>query len=318
MHKNKVIIEKKNMNNQDNLMIFEISRMAAINGPGIRTMIHFKGCNLDCRWCSTPESKSFAKQLSFVPAKCIKCLECVEKCPAGAISFSNLKGIEINRSYCTNCMECAKVCCSRALSVIGENYSVYELMDLIKRDANLYRRSGGGVTLSGGEALLHVNAAMMELLTELKQEGISVGFDTAGYVEKCVLDKIIPFTDFFLWDVKLLDSYQHKKYTGKDNDVILDNLRYIDSKGVDIYLRCPIIPGVNNNEEFFSKLASLAGELHMVREIHLLPFHKLGEARYSKIGLESPYFNMGALQDDYILEQQQKLAEQGYKVKIIR
>ena len=302
---------------QDNLMIFEISRMAAINGPGIRTMIHFKGCNLDCSWCSTPESKSFARQLSFVSTKCIGCGDCIEKCQTGAISFADKESIQINRSRCTNCMECVEVCCSSALSVIGKYYSVSELMDLIKRDANLYRRSGGGVTLSGGEALLHVNAAMIELLTKLKQEGISVGFDTAGYVEKCVLDKIIPFTDFFLWDVKLLDSYQHKKYTGKDNDVILDNLKYIDRQGVDIYLRCPIIPGVNNNEEFFSKLASLAGELHMVREIHLLPFHKLGEARYSKIGLESPYFNMGAIQDDYILEQQQKLAEQGYKTKII-
>lgn len=308
----------KDISDSENyLHVLEMSRMVTINGPGIRTMVHFKGCNLDCRWCSTPESKSFRQQLAFSSQNCICCRQCVSICPAGAISFSMQKGISVRRQLCTECFQCAETCCTRSLSVLGERYTAEGLFDLLIRDINLYQRSGGGVTFSGGEVLLHINYEMMRLLDMLKEAGISVGFDTAGCVEKKILDQVIPYADFFLWDVKILDTEDHKKYCGIGNERILENLRYVDSQKVPVYLRCPVIPGVNDSDAHFSGIENLVSSLHMIKEIHLLPFHKLGGARYERIGLENPFEKMNDLPEGYIQEKQKKLKEHGYRVKII-
>lgn len=300
-----------------NLSIFEISRMATINGPGIRTMVHFKGCNLNCEWCSTPESKSYEPQLAFMTKKCIGCGQCMKACITNAISVGESNVASIDWDKCTNCLKCAGECCSTALSVIGKKYSVEEIFDYIIRDKNLYYRSGGGVTFSGGEVLTHVNKQLLNLLAKLKEEGISIGFDTAGCVNEDVIDKILPYTDFFLWDIKLLDEKQHEKYTGKSNKKILQNLFKVDKAGICIYLRCPIIPGVNDNDEFFDQLTKLAKNLRALKEIDLLPFHKLGTARYTNIGQNDPYLNFGKVSDDYLMKKKEELLSQGHNAKIV-
>lgn len=305
------------LENEKHLSIFEISRMATINGPGIRTMVHFKGCNLNCAWCSTPESKSYEQQLSFSEQKCIGCRVCMELCGEKAISIGENGLAEIEWEKCTNCLRCADKCCSTALSVIGERYSVGEIFNYIMRDKNLYFRSGGGVTFSGGEILTHVDVALIRLLEKLRDEKISVGFDTAGCVSEEIIDAILPYTDFFLWDIKLLDEQQHKRYTGKSNRTILSNLFKVDEAGICIYLRCPIIPGVNDNDEFFASLIDMAKKLKSLKEIDLLPFHKLGTSRYSRIGLQNPYSEIKELSEDYLEKKCKRLLEEGFNAKIV-
>ena len=305
------------LENEKRLSIFEISRMATINGPGIRTMIHFKGCNLNCAWCSTPESKSYEQQLSFSEQKCIGCRVCMELCSEKAISIGENGLAEIEWEKCTNCLRCADKCCSTALSVIGERYSVGEIFNYIMRDKNLYFRSGGGVTFSGGEILTHVDVALIRLLEKLRDEKISVGFDTAGCVSEEIIDAILPYTDFFLWDIKLLDEQQHKRYTGKSNRTILSNLFKVDEAGICIYLRCPIIPEVNDNDEFFASLIDMAKKLKSLKEIDLLPFHKLGTSRYSRIGLQNPYSEIKELSEDYLEKKCKRLLEEGLNAKIV-
>ncbi len=305
------------MNHNRGLRVLEISRMATHNGPGLRTMIHFKGCDLDCAWCSTPESRSFEQQLALLEKKCIKCGACARACPEKIIDFDQNQGVSIKWENCARCFKCAEVCCSTALSVVGKIYSAGELYHEIIKDQVFYKRSGGGVTFSGGEALLHVGDELLDLLERLRQEEISIGFDTAGCVERAVLEKVIPYTEFFLWDVKLMDDRAHKKYTGKGNEVILRNLRYVDEMGKDLYLRCPIIPGINDHDEHFQGLMDLADQLKSVKEIHFLPFHRLGASRYHKIGLADPYQGMKDVSRAYIMEKQQAFIEKGYIAKII-
>lgn len=305
------------MNDNRGLHVLEISRMATHNGPGIRTMIHFKGCDLNCAWCSTPESRSFEKQLSLLEKKCVRCGACAEACPEQAIAFDQNQGVSIKWEKCVNCFKCAEVCCSTAFSVIGQIYSAEELYHEIIKDRVFYKRSGGGVTFSGGEALLHVSDELMGLLERLKQEQISIGFDTAGHVKKAALERVIPYTEFFLWDVKLIDDQAHKKYTGKGNEIILSNLRYVDQMGKDLYLRCPIITGINDNDRHFQGIMDLANQLKSLKEIHFLPFHRLGTSRYHKIGLDHPYHGMKDVSRAYIIEKQQAFIEEGYIAKII-
>lgn len=304
------------MNNKQ-LNVFEISRMAMHNGPGIRTMVHFKGCNLGCTWCSTPESKSPERQLSLMKKYCIGCKMCEITCRQGAVTFNGLEGPLIDWERCNNCFDCTETCCANGLAIIGRYYKAEQLHEIITRDQNLYKRSGGGVTFSGGEALLSVSDELIILLKMLKRDGISIGFDTAGCVEQDTLKKILPYTDFFLWDVKLLDDELHKKYTGRGNKLILNNLKYVDEKGIDLYIRCPIIPGVNDNDEFFDELLKLCQKLKNIKEINLLPFHKLGESRYEKIGKKDPYCDMKEVSREHIAEKQQLLIDKGYATKII-
>lgn len=305
------------MDQERKLNVFEISRMATHNGPGIRTMVHFKGCNLSCQWCSTPESRPFVHQLSFFRKRCISCGACVNVCPQKAIQLHTENGIQIDRKKCDHCFACTEACCSTALSVIGKLYSAEELYQILIRDKNLYSRSGGGITFSGGEALLHVSDEMIRLLEKLKTEEISVGFDTAGLVEQKVLDRILPYTDFFLWDIKLMDEELHKKYIGQSNEKILKNLRYVDGRGVDLYIRCPVIPGINDNDSFFHELLSFVKQLKSVKEINLLPFHQLGASRYEKIGMKDPYSDMKDVSRDYIAEKQQLFINEGITTKMI-
>lgn len=305
------------LENEKSLSIFEISRMATINGPGIRTMVHFKGCNLNCAWCSTPESKSYERQISFSEQKCIGCRVCTGLCSEKAISIGENGLAEIDWNKCINCLKCADGCCSTALSVIGERYSVEEIFNYIMRDKNLYSRSGGGVTFSGGEILTHIDDDLIRLLEKLRDEKISVGFDTAGCVSEKIIDEVLPYADFFLWDIKLLDEQEHKRYTGKSNKTILSNLFKVDESGACIYLRCPIIPGVNDNDDFFRALMELSKKLKSLKEIDLLPFHKLGTSRYTRIGLRDPYSEIKELSEDYLEKKCKELLAEGFNAKIV-
>ena len=210
-------------------MISDIKRFAVHDGDGIRTTVFFKGCPLKCVWCHNPESIDFKPQLAFYKNKCIGCGECVGVCPSGAHKITQ-EGYIFQRELCVTCGKCEKVCLGETLKFYGKEMTVDELLPILLEDKDFYDNSDGGVTLSGGECLCHADFCS-ELLRKLKKEGINTAVDTCGYVPKESIDKVLPYTDIFLYDIKSFDEDVHIKCTRQSNKIILDNLKYIDSLG---------------------------------------------------------------------------------------
>ena len=208
-------------------MIFDIERNSYVDGPGIRTTVFLKGCPLSCVWCHNPESQSFEKQIMFYKSKCIGCGKCREVCP------NNLKS-------CDFCGKCELYCPADARKICGKEYTIDEVLKEIVKDKPFYENSGGGVTLSGGEPLAQYDFSL-ELLKKAKENGIHTAIETCGYAEKSKILEIAKYVDLFLFDCKETNPELHKKYTGVDNKIILDNLKALSDAGSKIILRCPII-----------------------------------------------------------------------------
>ncbi len=276
------------------LNVFEISRMTNHNGPGIRTLVHFKGCALRCQWCSTPESQKREPELGYKAARCIGCFACVSACPNGALAPSDSSGspLRIDRGSCVGCFACVKECYSHALVRIGSEYTVDALLKEIRKDELFFRNSGGGVTFSGGEPLLYVDDEMTELYRRVKEAGISIGVDTCGAVDWANIERVLPYVDFFLWDLKFMDAETHKRFTGADNRLILENLRKLDRRaadfGTDIYIRCVQIPGMTDTDENLIETCALLRGLTRIREIDLVNYHQFGKKRYEYLQREYP------------------------------
>ncbi|MCK4793748.1 MAG: glycyl-radical enzyme activating protein [Desulfobacteraceae bacterium] len=263
-------------------LIVKIQRYSIHDGPGIRTTVFFKGCPLRCQWCHSPETQNSYTEIGFYEDKCIKeCKECVSICPEGAISENEAK-IQIDREKCTNCGECEKACPSGALTTIGYYISPAELKDEIKRDRQFYETSGGGITLSGGEPLYQHEFAR-EIAKKCRQEGISVALDTCGFTKKGPLKDVLEYVDMVLFDLKHMDTTKHIKYTGVNNEVILENAAMINKSGLPIILRFPLIPGINDSRENLEYLARYAKGLDSVKRLDILPYHSMGLLKYRMI-----------------------------------
>ena len=201
--------------------VSDIKRFAVHDGDGIRTTVFLKGCPLKCVWCHNPESISFNTQIAFYQNKCIGCGACTQVCPSAAHGIIDADHV-FERSLCIGCGRCEKVCLGEALKFYGREMTVSELLPILLEDKVFYETSGGGVTISGGECLCHADFCA-ELLKSLKREGINTAVDTCGFVPKVALEKIAPFTDMFLYDIKALDEHVHIRCTGKSNKLILEN-----------------------------------------------------------------------------------------------
>ena len=296
-------------------LVISITRMTVHNGPGIRTLILFKGCPLRCVWCSTPESRKESPEIAFYPDKCILCNDCLPVCPRNAITAGN-KAVIIDRELCDNCGRCVDVCYTEALRLLGRQYTVDELVYEVKKDSVVYKHSGGGVTVSGGEPLLEPEFAL-ELLRALKQNGINVGVDTCGYVPLKNIEVVLPYVDFFLWDIKHMDDNAHRKLTGVSNQLILDNLRFVSGKNTPVYLRIPVIPGYNDSEENLRAVCEFARGLSSLVEIDLLPLHHLGKTRYAALGREYPIDGIPLIRDDVLSEMKHLVESFGLKCNIV-
>ena len=266
-------------------LVLNISRMTVHNGPGIRTLVRFKGCPLHCLWCSTPESQNEKPEIAIFPGKCIRCNQCLEACPSNAVHLSDTT-LSIDRAACDACGECVSACYCEALRLLGQPMTVRELVQEVKKDEVAYRHSGGGVTLSGGEPLLEMEFTL-ELLRALSESGIGVGVDTSGYVPSKNLELALPYVNFFLWDIKTTDDQRHREFTGASNNLILHNLDLVARSGVPVYVRIPLITGYNDSRENVRATCELARSLASIVEVDLLPLHHLGMARYAS--LERPY-----------------------------
>lgn len=261
--------------------IFSVKRFAVHDGDGIRTTVHFKGCPLRCVWCHNPEGLSIKKQLSFYEHKCVQCGACAAVCDCHVLKDGTHS---INREKCTVCGKCQAVCPKEALAVQGEEITVEELMPRLLEDKIFYDTSGGGVTLSGGECLMQ-NDFLEELLMALKAAGIHTAVDTSGFAPRSVLARILPYTDIFLYDIKAASSEVHKKCTGQGNEIILDNLRFIDDAGAKTEVRIPLVPGYNDGE--IADIAKILLSLKGLSAVRVLPYHNLAGSKYESLGAEN-------------------------------
>ncbi len=266
-------------------LITNIQGYSIHDGPGIRTVVFIKGCPLRCKWCANPENLEPHFQVGWIEKLCKRCGRCAGKCPEGAILPDD--GRRIDRSKCTNCGKCVSACFYDALVGYGEEKSAEETFAKVRRDKMFYDSSGGGVTVSGGEPLTR-SEFVAELFALCRAEGISTCVETCGCVPLENVERVLPYTDLFYFDLKIMDGRLHKKYTGADNTLILENARYLASQGASILFRQPIIPTVNDTEENVSATVEFIRSLG--REdlgIQLMPYHRMGSAKYA--ALEIPY-----------------------------
>ena len=276
--------------------IYDIQGFSVQDGPGIRTTVFLKGCPLRCPWCHSPESQQFYAQLSWMSLRCAgieKCGRCLGVCSKGAISpgiltqnaatREDIRLIRLDRSLCDNCGDCATVCYQKALYVCGTDYTVDELLNRVCKDIPFYEHSGGGVTLSGGEPLAQPEF-ILQVLKRLKERSVHTAVDTTGYAEYAVIERILPYTDLFLLDLKHMDSEQHRIATGVGNELILENAKKIAEAGGKMQVRIPVIPDFNDSEENIRETGSFCRALgKAVTLVQLLPYHNLGVMKYHRI-----------------------------------
>ena len=270
-------------------IIFDIQRFTISDGPGMRTEVFLKGCPLRCRWCSNPEGLTQKLQPGVYSAKCItreNCGDCLAACAHDALIFSQGKLSGIDREKCISCFRCVEECPADAVRQWGEVMSAADCMEIIRRDKAFYERSGGGVTLSGGEPLMQSDFAAL-LLKACKEEGIHTCCDTALSTAWENVEQILPYTDLIISDIKHMDSRQHKEYTGVSNESILDNLRRLSRTEMQIILRIPVIPGVNDDQDNIEKTADfiLLDMNGKVECVQLLSYMRLGLEKYHSLGI---------------------------------
>jgi pyruvate formate lyase activating enzyme len=274
-------------------LVFDIQRYSVHDGPGIRTLVFLKGCPMRCLWCSNPEGQEQQPELAFRKSLCIACGQCVSACLQGAL---HLEGElpAIDREACDLCGRCADVCSPGALSLVGRWMTVEEVLAEVERDRVFYKQSKGdvlseskgGITLSGGEPLAQTEF-VRTLLQEAKARGLHTTMETSGHATWESLEKAMRWTDLLLYDLKHLDAETHRQLTGVSNDLVLDNLRRLARSGAPVVVRLPVVPGLNDSPDHVDAVSRLLSDLGL-HELHLLPYHRLGEHKYAMLGRDYP------------------------------
>lgn len=294
--------------------IFNIMKYSIHDGPGIRTTVFFKGCPLQCQWCHNPEGQRFDQELIYRPDKCIGCGQCLSICPNKAVE--NIEGqLHYLKDKCLACGECCSVCHTGARELAGKAMSLQDVMTEIEKDLIFYDESGGGVTFSGGEAMMQADF-LMEILKECRKKDIHTAVETAGFVKNETMKDISPYVDLFLYDLKLMDSSKHQNFTGVPNQLILDNLSWLSENHPKVIVRVAIIPGINDDEDNLQQIGKLVSGLKGVKEIHCLPYHKAGVDKYQRFGREYCLSGLNSPNDERMSEIAQKLEHFGLTVKI--
>jgi pyruvate formate lyase activating enzyme len=290
-------------------IVFDIQRFSIHDGPGIRTIVFLKGCPLSCRWCSNPESQSLKPVIMYQKMNCIHCGRCIAACKKGAISINN-KGF-INRDICTACGECVNVCPASALTIKGRKMTVEQVVKELKKDAIYYRKSGGGITLSGGEPLVQSDFSQ-EIFKACKAQGWHTAIETTGYATPETIEKVFPYIDLALMDIKNINSDIHKEYTGISNEIILENVKQV-SKITKMVVRVPVIPNFNSSEQSILETCKFVKTLNNVDTVHLLPYHTYGENKYDLLGRDYLMKESKSVNSDEIENLKKIVESQGIK-----
>jgi pyruvate formate lyase activating enzyme len=274
-------------------LVFDVQRFSAHDGPGIRTTVFFQGCGLRCAWCHNPEGFSAAGSLRYLAGECLRCGACVTACPAGAHALAD-GGHRIRFERCRACGACVHACPAGALARCRA-WGAGELLEIALRDRAFYGETGG-LTCSGGECLLQPDFAA-ELLRRARAASLRTAVDTAGHVEWRAFEAVLPYTDLFLYDVKCADPALHRRWTGADNRLVLDNLARLARRGARYWLRIPLIPGVNDSVGELEAVAALIDPIPPPKRVCLIPYHVLGQDKYPQVGLEPGYAPSRPLRD---------------------
>jgi len=303
-------------------LVFDIQRYSIHDGPGIRTVVFLKGCSLHCIWCANPESIKQEPELIILPEKCISCQKCVNVCSRRAISIDKTGEIVTDSVLCDCCGKCTDVCPAEARILYGKKMTAEEVLKVVSRDVPFYRNSGGGVTISGGEPGTQPDF-VETMIKLLNQQGIHTAVETCGNMSKKIFFKLIAGVDLVLFDFKHIDPGKHLKYTGTDNTMIVKNLKSISLailKGEvhpELVIRIPLIPEHNTQLNQLQSMATLLKNLKAVKEVHLLPYHRLGVLKYRRLGLKYLLEGLGAISKITAKKYKKIFEDQGLTVKII-
>jgi pyruvate formate lyase activating enzyme len=298
-------------------LIFDIRKYAIHDGPGVRTTVFFKGCPLACLWCCNPESQLGQPELIWVRERCLGCDLCLTVCPCEALSMDGEGGRSIDRQRCDRCGLCAERCPGEALNLLGRRASVGEVLAEVAKDALYFEASGGGLTLSGGEPLSQPEFAA-ELLWRYRHEekGGHTAVETSGFAEWRVIEQLAADVDLFLFDLKHMDPADHLRLTGRDNRLILENARRLAAAGCRMVIRLPLIAGVNDSRENLEATAGFALSLPGVKRIDILPYHRLGEPKYSRLQRDYILAGQAALGADRVQWAKTVLEKHGLQVRV--
>lgn len=292
-------------------LIFDIKRFAVHDGPGIRTTVFLKGCPLHCLWCHSPESQRPEPELMYFTNLCLQCSECVIVCPTQAQTTDTTQ--KIVRDRCTRCGHCVKACYQGALKMVGTYLEVDEVLHELQKDAQYYRQSQGGITLSGGEPLLQPQFTQA-LLKACKDQYYHTALETCGYATWSRFQSILPSVDLVFYDLKHINREKHIQFTGVSNDLIIHNLRKLDQMGPSYVVRVPVIPTVNDDPDDVEAMATLCSSLKHLQFIELLPYHRLGASKYQHLARSYALSDLLPPQDDVITQFSEAFQSQGLTV----
>lgn len=291
--------------------ITSLQRMSIHDGPGIRTVVFMKGCNMRCKWCHNPETWSPTSQMQYIEEKCIHCHTCLIACPQQAIQSEEGR-LNIDHHLCSVCGTCANVCSTQALSMVGESVSVVELWSRIEKDIPYFRSSGGGITLSGGEPLLQKDF-VKEILRLCREKNIHTAIETNLSRDWEVIEELLPWVDVWMCDLKILDSDKHKQWTKIGNEIILQNIKKMGERKVPIIVRTPIIPQVNDTEEDIELICQYLAPFADSISYELLGFHTLGFPKYESLGMSNELIEEKCLSKERLNTLEQILSKYHFK-----
>ncbi|MGI6206310.1 MAG: choline TMA-lyase-activating enzyme [Anaerovoracaceae bacterium] len=303
--------------------IFNVQKYNTADGPGVRTLVFFQGCPLRCRWCANPEGLERKNRVMMKYQLCISCGKCVHACPQGIHQIDPETGKHVvdRTKTCIACHNCEEACIQKAISIVGEDKPISEIIDLVKEDEMFYMASGGGgVTLGGGECTSQPEACL-NVLQGCKQQGINTAIETCGYTSKENILKIAPYVDLFLFDIKQMDSDRHFELTGVHNERILENLSELLHRRYNVKVRMPVLHGYNDSDEEFDALVKFLTpfkDLKNFKGVDILPYHKLGVGKYTQLDMEYPITDDPSMPEERLSEIEAIIKNAGIEVNIIR